>query len=196
MGLLITNGEFVSFHGPDPTMVRIGVPEGTASPQIAVIEISRKGAKAQRIAENSEDSVAQVTSSASPLSPFPPVSPFSPTHSLIVSPAPPFSGSVRFSNCAFWGPCNQIARIGGSGTVGFSDCTFVQWDSQKRGLPAILANGGTLLVRGCEFRQAGKQLLLEEGINRAIVTDNVFAGPERVTNKSKGKVTVARNVGG
>ena len=58
-GLLITNGEFVSFHGPDPTMVE----------------------------------VAQTN-----------------------------NGSVRFVNCAFWGPCNQIARIAGTGTVGFSDC--------------------------------------------------------------------------
>lgn len=24
IGLLISNGEFVSFHGPDPTMVRVG----------------------------------------------------------------------------------------------------------------------------------------------------------------------------
>ena len=41
------------------------------------------------------------------------------------------SGSVRFVNCAFWGPCNQIAKIEGRGTVGFSDCTFVQWDHQR-----------------------------------------------------------------
>jgi hypothetical protein len=47
-GILITNGEFVSFHGPDPTMVAV---------------------------------------------------------------SPSNSGSVRFVNSAFWGPCNQIARI-------------------------------------------------------------------------------------
>jgi hypothetical protein len=33
-------------------------------------------------------------------------------------------GTVRFVNCAFWGPCNQNAVIEGTGTVGFSDCTF------------------------------------------------------------------------
>lgn len=33
-------------------------------------------------------------------------------------------GSVRFVNSAFWGPSNHIARIDGSGTVGFSDCIF------------------------------------------------------------------------
>ncbi|MCL2743985.1 MAG: glycoside hydrolase family 55 protein, partial [Planctomycetaceae bacterium] len=45
-GILITNGEFVSFHGPEPTMIRIK-------------ETNR--------------------------------------------------GAIRFSNCAFWGPCRQIA---------------------------------------------------------------------------------------
>jgi hypothetical protein len=70
-GLLITNGEFVSFHGPDPTMIEVS--------------------------ENNE-------------------------------------GSVRFVNCAFWGPCNQIAKLAGRGTVGFSDCTFTQ--SRPKAVPS------------------------------------------------------------
>ena len=70
-GLLISNGQFVSFHGPDPTMIEV-----------------------------------------------------KPSH----------RGTVRLSNCAFWGPCHQIAKVAGQGTVGFSDCTFVQWD-QKKGRP-------------------------------------------------------------
>jgi hypothetical protein len=36
------------------------------------------------------------------------------------------NGVDRISNSAFWGPCNQLAKINGQGTVGFSDCTFVQ----------------------------------------------------------------------
>ena len=55
-------------------------------------------------------------------------------------------GVVRFSNCAFWGPCNQIAEIGGHGTVGFSDCTFVQWDKPNENRAALQASGGSLLV--------------------------------------------------
>ncbi|MBI5705921.1 MAG: hypothetical protein HZC36_02905 [Armatimonadetes bacterium] len=133
MGLLITNGEFVSFHGPDPTMVSVG-----------------------------------------------------PNH----------SGSVRFSNCAFWGPCNQIARIEGAGTVGFGDCTFVQWDVKNAGLPAIRADSGTLLVRGCEFRESKKQIVLGPGVTRAVVTDNVVKGPLRLQNNAKGTVVLSGNVGG
>ena len=129
-GLLITNGEFVSFHGPDPTMVEV---------------------KASN------------------------------------------TGSVRFSNCAFWGPCHQIAKVAGRGTVGFSDCTFVQWDSQKEGRHAIQATGGTVLVRGCEFREAKPQIELGEGVRRAVITGNVFTGPARVMNQSKGSVQIADN---
>lgn len=129
-GLLITNGEFVSFHGPDPTMVDVQ-------------------------ASN--------------------------------------TGSVRFANCAFWGPCHQIAKVAGRGTVGFGDCTFVQWDSQKEGRHAIQATGGTVLVRGCEFREAKPQIELGEGVRRAVITGNVFTGPVRIANQSKGSVQIADN---
>ncbi|MBN1442197.1 MAG: hypothetical protein JXA90_05775 [Planctomycetes bacterium] len=129
-GLLITNGEFVSFHGPDPTM----------------IEVKETN-----------------------------------------------HGSIRFSNCAFWGPCNQIAKIAGSGTVGFGDCTFTQWDSKNEGRHAIQARGGTLIVRGCEFRRDGPQIELGEKIRRAVITSNVFTGKERITNKSQGNVQIASN---
>ena len=131
MGLLITNGEFVSFHGPDPTM-------------IAVNETNK--------------------------------------------------GSVRFVNCAFWGPCNQIARIAGSGTVGFGDCTLVQWGGEGRNRPAIQASGGTVLIRGCEFRQDRPQIELGEGVRRAIIAENVFAGPERIVNRSQGQVKFGLNI--
>jgi hypothetical protein len=131
-GLLITNGEFVSFHGPDPTMVEV-----TA------------------------------------------------TH----------SGSVRFVNCAFWGPCNQIAKIAGRGTVGFSDCTFVEWDHAREGRPALQAAGGTLLVRGCEFRRDAPQVQLGEAVRRAVISENAFTGAERIANASKGKVVIANNAG-
>jgi len=130
MALLISNGEFVSFHGPDPTMVRV------------------------------EETNA---------------------------------GVVRFVNCAFWGPCNQIAKIAGKGTVGFSDCTFVQWDQKKEGRHALQATGGTVLVRGCEFRENKPQIDLGEGVRRAVISDNLITGETRIANHSKGKIIIANN---
>jgi hypothetical protein len=131
-GLLITNGEFVSFRGPDPTMVEVAK-----------------------------------------------------TH----------TGSVRFVNCAFWGPCRQIARIAGSGTVGFSDCTLSERDAKGEGRAAIQATSGTVIVRGCEFRLDRPQLDLAEGVRRAVVSDNLFTGDARLSNRSKG-IQIANNAAG
>ncbi|MCL2304593.1 MAG: glycoside hydrolase family 55 protein [Planctomycetaceae bacterium] len=146
MALLITNGEFVSFHGPDPTMVRV-----------------------------------------------------SPTN----------HGVVRFSNCAFWGPCRQIAEIDGKGTVGFSDCTFVQWGFQptkdwgtpvkwgnRTNDPALKLLGGTVLVRGCEFREDRPHIQLGKDVKKAIVSDNVFKGTVQIDNQSESKsISIQGNVG-
>ena len=130
-GLLITNGEFVSFKGPDPTMIEI-----------------------------------ETTN----------------------------TGSIRFVNCSFWGPCNQIAKIAGKGTVGFGDCTFVQWGGKERSRPAIQAKSGTVLIRGCEFRQDRPQILLQKDVSRAIIAENIFTGAERITNQSEGNVQMGLNI--
>ena len=130
MALLISNGEFVSFHGPDPTMV-------------------------------------DVKSSN--------------------------SGSVRFVNCAFWGPCHQIAKIAGRGTVGFSDCTFVQWDQKKEGRAALQVESGSVVVRGCEFQEAKPHLDLGEGVRRAVITGNIFTGKAKIANRAKGQVIISEN---
>jgi len=122
-GLLISNGEFTSFKGANPTMVRVET-----------------------------------------------------NH----------AGTVRFVNCAFWGPCRQIANITGHGTVGFSDCTFVQWDGQHEGCSAIQADGGSVLVRGCEFKEDKPQIEIGEGVRQAVLSDNLFPGKPRIINHSKG----------
>jgi hypothetical protein len=131
IGLLITNGEFVSIDGPDPTMVRV---------------------------------------------------------------TEKHSGTVRFSNCAFWGPCNRNAVIDGAGTVGFSDCTFVNWSCHETPYPAIDAIGGTVIIRGCEFKENKPQIHLGKNIQRAIITDNLMQGKTRIANKAKGKTVIKDNL--
>lgn len=138
MGILITNGEFVSFHGPDPTMIRV-----TGN----------------------------------------------------------HTGTVRFSNCAFWGPANRNAVIGGHGTIGFSDCTFMQWGHRKgetlgarKDAPSIEARSGSVLIRGCEFLEDKPQVYLGPEVERAIVCENMFNGEERIVDDAKGNTVVKHNV--
>ena len=129
-GLLISNGEFVSFHGPDPTMVEV-----------------KSGN----------------------------------------------TGSVRFANSAFWGPCNQIAKVAGNGTIGFSDCTFVEWDQKNEGRHALRVSGGSLIVRGCEFRAKKPQIELTGGVRRAIITGNLLTGRPAIANRTKAWVEIGNN---
>jgi hypothetical protein len=130
-GILITNGEFVAFEGPEPIMVRVS-------------ESNR--------------------------------------------------GVVRFVNCAFWGPCHRIASIDGHGTVGFSDCTFVQWGHRGGGSEHVIdARGGSVLIRGCEFQEERPQIRLGQGVQRAVVTDNLITGKLQIDYTPKDSIVVRDN---
>jgi hypothetical protein len=132
-GLVITNGEFVSLGGPDPT-------------------------------------------------------------TLVVTGK--HRGTVRLVNCAFWGDTlNQAVRVDGQGTVGLSDCTFVQWAAKKDGRPAVQGLGGTLLVRGCEFQHDAPQIEIQDGVRRAVISDNVMAGTVRISVGGRTRAVVGQNVG-
>lgn len=93
-------------------------------------------------------------------------------------------GNVRFVNCAYWGPCEQIAKIDGNGTVGFSDCVFVQWDKKSSNKAAIYGNGGSILVRGCDFGHDSPQIDFNKNVKRAIISENTIKGKVRFTNEA------------
>jgi hypothetical protein len=128
-GLLITNGEFTSFHGDDPTMIEVRSTN---------------------------------------------------------------RGVLRISNSAFWGPCNQIAKIAGAGTVGLNDCTFVQWGKEGE-RAAIQVSSGSILLRGCEFLEDKPHVLLGDGVRRAVVSGNLFAGSAKIQNHSRGDIQIGLN---
>lgn len=103
-------------------------------------------------------------------------------------------GSVRFSNCAFWGPSEQIARISGRGTVGFSDCEFCQWDRNRQGKPAIQVDGGSVMIRGCNFQEEKAQVKIEATAARAIITDNFVSGKVAIESDCP-NVNISGNIG-
>ncbi len=102
-------------------------------------------------------------------------------------------GAVRFVNCAFWGPCNQIAKIAGRGTVGFSDCTFCNWDGKDEGRAAVQAVTGSVLVRGCEFQMDKPQVELGTNVLRAVIADNLIKGKLRIKNNSSRQFQIHDN---
>ncbi len=94
------------------------------------------------------------------------------------------TGAVRFVNSAFWGPSYQIARLAGTGSVGFESCMFNDWDAKKEGRPALIVESGDVSVRGCDFQtpHAGGQVLLAAGVGKAIVAHNLVKGALNITD--------------
>ncbi len=133
IGLLITNGEFVSFLEPEPTEVVV---------------------------------------------------------------APDNTGLVQFSNCAFWGPADQIARMDGKGATSFSQCHFMHWDRGGKGAFALDCRSGDLTVSGCRFSARAPGIRLGPEVGSAAIYGNHFAGKVQVDNHSEGDVQVGLNVTG
>ncbi|MGD9518447.1 MAG: glycosyl hydrolase family 28-related protein [Armatimonadota bacterium] len=105
-----------------------------------------------------------------------------------------FSGVLQLANCSFWGPAERIARIGGRGHVSFVQCNFCDWDAGKKGVPAIEARGGSLIVQGSRFWRDRLSLLLDPGLQAAIITGNVFTGRVGVDNRSQAHVEQGMNI--
>lgn len=103
-------------------------------------------------------------------------------------------GTVSFVNCSFWGPAHRIGVLDGTGTVRFSDSTFHNWGRHEASAEAFRVRSGSVMFRGNEFHQDKPQIILEEGVTRAIVTENFIHGEERIENRAAGNVVISNNV--
>eukprot|EP01051_Picozoa_sp_SAG22_P007965 SAG22_NODE_582_length_8879_cov_2.731663_3_plen_127_part_00 len=113
-------------------------------------------------------------------------------------------GAVKFVTSAFWGPAAAIARVGGKGTVSFTECHFDSWDHyvnangtayEQRQTAAVVQDGGTLIMSGNEFKMPGTQAKLM-GLKgtKTIITENIIKGEMHIENgELGGKVIVANN---
>ena len=86
--------------------------------------------------------------------------------------APTSAGSVRFVNCAFWGPAHHNAIVEGTGFVSFSDCYFSSDLDATEGRPLLVARSGRLQVNNSTFATAQPSIELGEGVTHAIVRGN------------------------
>ena len=70
----------------------------------------------------------------------------------------------------------------------------ILWSGGENGeRPAVQAQSGSILIRGCEFRQDRSQILLGRDVRRAVITGNIFSDPERIENQSEGNVQIGLN---
>jgi len=105
-------------------------------------------------------------------------------------------GPVKLANCGFWGVPETQEHVvkSGPGTLMLTSCHFTGWDNKGTGKPCIRADGGRLVVNGCEFLDGGKrQVVLEKGLVAAAITGCLLRGEGGIVNDSEGDVQVGLN---
>ena len=120
---------------------------------------------------------------------------------IIVEPTN--GGPVRFTGCAIFGTMKaengvRFAKTDGAGPVSFVNCHFraIHPDAAKAKM-GIQAVGGRLTVSSCLFNDvATDEVVLEPGVQAAVVMGNQFAGEKAFVNRSQGKVQAGMNVEG
>ncbi len=104
-------------------------------------------------------------------------------------------GPVKLTSCGFW-PVpqtnEQVVKSGPSSLI-LTACHFAGWDSRNEGRPCIRADGGRLVVNGCEFMEGKKQIVLEKGLKAATITGCLLRGERAVENSSGADVQIGLN---
>jgi hypothetical protein len=105
-------------------------------------------------------------------------------------------GPVKLTSCGFWGvpqTPEQVVKHGPSSLI-LNACHFTGWDSGKKGTPCLRADGGRIVINGCEFMDAGKkQIVLEKGLKAATVIGCLLHGEGGIVNESGADVQVGLN---
>jgi hypothetical protein len=103
-------------------------------------------------------------------------------------------GSVRFVDCAFWGPARQNVVSHSQSFVSLSDCYFSSQGRQKNpGFALVEADGGKLQVRGCSFGTDEPSIALRKGLQHAIITENNGVSGVETINEIGEKAIIAAN---
>ena len=105
-------------------------------------------------------------------------------------------GPVKLSNCGFWGvheTKQQIVKHGPS-TLTLTGCHFTGWAAAEPDAPCILADGGRLIVNGCEFMDPGKrQIVLKQGLAAATIFGCLLRGADGIIDNSGADVQIGMN---
>lgn len=116
------------------------------------------------------------------------------------------SGPVKFTNCSFfsYGLSPFHVKLKGSGHLTLNACHFTGWDAVEgkeweptmgKGVPAIDAQSGSLIVSACDFMDdQHNQIYLGPKVESAVIMGNRLRGGSRITNESKGDVQIGLNV--
>ncbi len=101
------------------------------------------------------------------------------------------SASVRFVNCAFWGPALHNAVVKGSGFTSFTDCYFSS--DRKPSGPLLVVESGRVQVHNSSFATAQPSIRLGAGVRHAIIQGNNGAAGVSIQDETAGRAILSNN---
>lgn len=84
----------------------------------------------------------------------------------------------------------QILKITNTQAVNMLNCTLSDWNTKEY---AFEVEKGTLLLNGCTFKKAGRNINLTPSASGASINGNTYVGNAQILNKVKDKSTVTIN---
>ncbi len=105
-------------------------------------------------------------------------------------------GPVKLANCGFWGTelTREHVRHAGNSSLVLTGCHFTGWAQADKAAPCIRANGGRLIVNGCDFLDAARPVVqLEKGLKSAAILGCAFRSSEAVRDQSAADVQLGFN---
>jgi hypothetical protein len=107
------------------------------------------------------------------------------------------TGSVRLVNCSFWGPARKCVVSHSNGFVSLSDCYLevlgTSSTGEVPGIATVEGDGGRLQVRGCTFGSRGPNIVLKQGLEHAIVSENNGMSGVEVVNEIAERAIIVNN---
>ena len=104
---------------------------------------------------------------------------------------------MRLVNCSFWGPARKCVESHSSGFVSLADCYFEisgkSSTGQVPGVALVEADGGRIQIRGCTFGSREKNIVLKNGVQHAIVSENNGAHGVEIENEIGDRAIIATN---
>jgi hypothetical protein len=103
------------------------------------------------------------------------------------------NASVRFVNCAFWGPALHNAIVRGSGFTSFSDCYFSNSNENAADKPLVVAETGRLQISNSTFATTQPAALLGPKVRHAIIQGCNGARGVQVIDQTAGQSIIVNN---
>jgi len=102
-------------------------------------------------------------------------------------------GSVRFVNCAFWGPALHNAIVKGKAFVSFNDCYFSSWKKDTPDNPLVVVESGRVQINNSTFATPQPSIRLGPGVAHAIIQGNNGRAGVRIEDNTGGKAIIVNN---